>query len=152
MAADQFRDRRGRFASRKKITTNPEKHQAEIDHSYVQNVWTEEECCQTVDESWMAGRRVVEFAVLVEGLKYCKSCRLGPIPLTSENIVGELKKGLGGYLYVKCLIADCGSVNCIPYGKIVKGSKQGSSTFAVNTKLGTGRFCFLMYLDFCLNI
>ena len=139
--AELTRDRRGRFASCKKKTT-PHKsetsYDVRVDHSYVTTDFVEVESSRTVDDSWKEGRRVVEFAVLVEGLKFCKLCRLGPIPLSMENVIGELKKGLGGYLYVKCLNIDCGHVNCVAYGKLVKGSKQGASSFAVNTKLGTG--------------
>ena len=30
------------------------------------------------------------------------------------NIVGEMKRGLGGYIYVKCQNVDCGEINCVP--------------------------------------
>jgi hypothetical protein len=60
---------------------------------------------KNVNRDWR-GRRVMELPVLLEGLKTCTSCRLGPIPLYTENIVGERRRGLGGYLYVKCLNPD----------------------------------------------
>ncbi|XP_060584334.1 uncharacterized protein LOC132740453 [Ruditapes philippinarum] len=135
--AEQTRTRRGRFASLKKEPAKQKAYELKEEHSYVATDYVEVESCKTVDGSWKEGRRVVDFAVLLEGLRFCKSCRLGPIPLTIENVIGELKKGLGGYLKVKCLNSDCGHVNCIAYGKLVKGSKQGATTFAVNTKLGT---------------
>lgn len=49
-------------------------------------------------------------------LKVCKKCRLGPIPFTFHNIIGELQKGLAGYLYVACQNPECGLINMVPYG------------------------------------
>ncbi|KAL4236486.1 hypothetical protein ACF0H5_004872 [Mactra antiquata] len=143
--ADQKRDRRGRFATTSKRTSHKEckpDYQVDQDHNYVVNEFVE--VCSSGKErdrcGWKVGRRVVEFSVLVEGLKFCKMCRLGPIPLCEDSVVGELKKGLGGYLYVKCLNCDCNHVNCVPYGTLVQGAKERftkPSSFAVNTKLGT---------------
>lgn len=92
-------------------------------------------------ESWREGRRIVEFGVILNNsLKSCLSCKLGPIPLTYLNIVGELRQGLGGYLYVKCLNAEYGHVNLVPYAKthIIKSEKPEMPCFAIDTKLGTG--------------
>lgn len=50
--------------------------------------------------SWKVGRRVIEYDCLFSGLKFCQSCLLGPVPITYDSVVGELKEGLGGYLYV----------------------------------------------------
>ena len=88
---------------------------------------------------WRVGRRIVELEILLSALSSCKFCRLGPIPLTLFNIIGELKKGLGGYLYVKCQNAECNGVNIVPYGKTHHMKQKGSPCFAVNTKLGTGK-------------
>lgn len=49
-------------------------------------------------EGWKEGRQIMELGVLLSELKVCKKCRLGPVPLTYHNIIGELKKGLAGYL------------------------------------------------------
>jgi hypothetical protein len=72
---------------------------------------------------------------------YCSECFLGPIPLTIHTVVGELKKGLGGYLYVRCQNVDCGHINIAPYGKTrhQKDRTVGMPCFDVNTKLGTGK-------------
>ena len=88
--------------------------------------------------NWKEGRRVVEFGVLLSKLQVCEKCRLGPVPLTYSNITGELKKGLGGYLYVKCQNIDCGHINCVPYGATYRRKVTGMPCFSVNTKLGTG--------------
>ncbi|XP_045176109.2 uncharacterized protein LOC123536767 isoform X2 [Mercenaria mercenaria] len=92
------------------------------------------------DESWKVGRRLVEWDVLLDNLKYCKKCKLGPVPLTINTIQGELQKGLGGYLYVKCENPDCEYINRAAYGKTYHqtAERRGMSRFAVNTKLGTG--------------
>lgn len=86
-------------------------------------------------ESLREGRRIVEFGVLLNSLKNCKSCKLGPKPLAYLNIVRELRKGLGGFLYVKCLNAECGHVNLVPYGKthIMKSKKPGMPCVVINT-------------------
>ncbi|KAL4220167.1 hypothetical protein ACF0H5_020576 [Mactra antiquata] len=49
----------------------------------------------------------------------------------------ELKRGLSGYLYVKCSYQECGHVNKVPYGKIHRVKGTGAPCFVVNTKLGT---------------
>ena len=85
------------------------------------------------------GRRIVDFGVLLSALSSCKFCKLGPIPLTFYSVFGELKKGLGGYLYVKCQNLDCNQVNIVPYGKTHHMKKKGTPCFSVNTKLGTGK-------------
>jgi len=76
-------------------------------------------------------------------LQSCKACRLGPVPLTYDSVVGELQRGLWGYLYVKCSNIECAEINIVPYGKTHRtpGSK-GIPSFAVNTKLGTGKLFF----------
>jgi len=51
---------------------------------------------------------------LLEGLRFCVQCKLGPIPLTFFNIVGELRKGLSGYFYVGCENPECHAVNRVP--------------------------------------
>ncbi|XP_056009475.1 uncharacterized protein LOC130051527 [Ostrea edulis] len=91
-------------------------------------------------EGWKEGQRIIEFGTLVEALESCRQCRLGPLSLSASNIVGELQKGLGGYLYVKCLNPECGEVNTIPYGQThrEKAGKAGMPCFVINTKLGTG--------------
>ena len=63
------------------------------------------------------------------------------MPLTCLNIVGELRKGLGGYLYVKCLNVECGEVNLVPYGKTHrnKENKAEMPSFVINTELGIGK-------------
>ncbi|WAR24663.1 hypothetical protein MAR_038332, partial [Mya arenaria] len=95
---------------------------------------------QNVDRSgWRIGRRIVEVGFLLEQLQYYCECRLGPVPLTFDNVVGELKKGLGGYLYVRCQNHDCLAINRVPYGKTHRVKKRGMPCFAANTKLGTGR-------------
>ena len=84
------------------------------------------------------GRRLVEWEVLLENLRHCKNCRLGPVPLTINSIKGELQKGLSGFLYVEC--ENCGFVNSAAYGKThrIATTSQGMPCFTVNTKLGTG--------------
>lgn len=87
---------------------------------------------------WKHGRRIVDFDVLLSGLKSCEKCNLGPVPLTYFNILGELKKGLGGYLYVQCERSDCRHINRVAYGRTYRKKKKGMPRFSVNTKLGTG--------------
>lgn len=94
-------------------------------------------------EGWKEGRRLVEFFVLLSSLKTCTFCRLGPVPLTVYSIIGEMKKGLGGYLYVRCMNPDCGQVNIAPYGKTHRQKKKGMPCFVANTKLGTCKYICL---------
>lgn len=89
---------------------------------------------------WREGRRIVEFHVLLSTLKTCKFCRLDLVPLTIYNVIGEMKKGLRGYLYVKCMNPDCGQVNVAPYGKTHHLKKRDMSCFVANTKLGTCKY------------
>ena len=39
------------------------------------------------------------------------------MPLTFNSINGDLQKGLGGLVYVKCQNIDCEFVNTVAYGK-----------------------------------
>jgi hypothetical protein len=50
---------------------------------------------QNLTQQWKIGRRIIELGVLVEKfyLKFCKSCRLGPVPLTLYSVQKEIKKG-----------------------------------------------------------
>ncbi|KAK3085406.1 hypothetical protein FSP39_002859 [Pinctada imbricata] len=86
---------------------------------------------------WTVGRRTVEWAVFVERLKQCKRCKCGPLYLTHTTIKGEMKLGLGGFLYVQC--QQCLMLNRIPCGKVHREEgKRGMPSFCVNTKLGSG--------------
>ncbi|XP_021370034.1 uncharacterized protein LOC110461074 [Mizuhopecten yessoensis] len=151
------RDLSGRFKRLASKIRPVKKWQVLIDHDYSGGHFCKGEgSCENDDchlfnniklgkhpelSGWKDGRRIVEFDVLLSNLSSCKSCRLGPIPLTSLNIVGELRKGLSGYLYVKCQNPDCGAVNKAPYGKThhIKSTQS----------LSVGHVCkyILHYLD-----
>ena len=64
---------------------------------------------------------------MLSALKFCKSCKLRPVPLAYYNVVGELKCELGGiYLpYVKCLNTDCGVVKLCPIWKNPSYERNG---------------------------
>ena len=89
---------------------------------------------------WKVGRRIVEWNVLLDNLQSCPVCRMGPIPLTKDSLVGELQKGLSGYIYVRCGNNDCQAVVRAAYGKTHHMKKKGMPCFVVNTKLGTGNY------------
>lgn len=91
------------------------------------------------DDNWKEGKRIVEFGVLLSNLRHCEACRHGPVALTYDSVVGELQKGLGGYLYVKCSNNDCNHVSRVPFGSTHRVKKLGMPCFAINTKLGTGK-------------
>lgn len=74
------------------------------------------------------------FSVVVN-LHACQQCRLGPVPLTMNNVFGELKKGFSRYLYVQGMNVDCRFVNCVAYRETHRVRKRGMPCFAVNTKL-----------------
>ena len=143
--------RRGRPALKKNNDSLDE--QIVIDHNYVIGHFHDENqdkcdlCCpgfsslhssakiQTKD--WRRGRRVVEWASLLEGLQLCTNCRLGPLLFTQQHVIGEMKMGLGGYLYIQC--GHCGSTNRVAYGNTyIDHKRRGQRNFTVNTKLGAG--------------
>ena len=150
------RNVRGQFrkvksASRKKTKAS---ESVIIDHTYNGHLVCEgTDCCvddclsdlhlklpKSVNRSgWRVGRRIIELGVLLDNLAYCQKCRLGPVPLTSYSVVGELRKGLSGYLYVRCQNVDCMHVNRVTYGKTHRVSKRGMPCFSANTKLGVGK-------------
>jgi len=141
------RDERGRFAKKTKSKRRAVQSKVIVDHNYISGHYCSgPECeCQPklakhVSKSgWKVGRRIVEFDVLLSGLKTCKFCGLGPVPLTLYSVVGELQRGLGGFLYVRCSNIDCEQVNIVPYGKTHRqGKTKGIPCFVANTKLGTG--------------
>lgn len=145
----KVRDKTGRY--KKIVNSRRIKKQSNVieDHNYVgAHLCNGQDCeCQpklpknVSRMGWKTGRRIVEFDVLLSGLKSCKFCSLGPVPLTLFNIVGELQRGLGGYLYVKCTNNDCEEINIVPYGKTHRREKsKGIPSFVVNTKLGTGMY------------
>ncbi|XP_076081172.1 uncharacterized protein LOC143052096 [Mytilus galloprovincialis] len=88
--------------------------------------------------TWSSGRRLVEWAVLLDNLKFCKQCNMGPLLLTDDFVKGEMKCGLSGYLYVQC--SSCMELNRVPYGSQhrdpSKPKAKGMPSFSVNTKLG----------------
>ena len=88
--------------------------------------------------SWSSGRRLVEFSVLMENLRCCQTCLLGPLLLSHQTVKGEMKCGLGGYLYVQC--TACLELNRVAYGSTHKTTPnaKGMPSFSVNTKLGAG--------------
>ena len=151
-----IRNWRGRFVKKAASRKPRNKSSVQIEHNYsVGNVCDKNDCqkdqcsmhpdilkAKNVSaDGWRSGRRIIELEVLLSSLKYCQVCRLGPVPLTSYNIIGEMRRGLSGYIYVKCQNPDCGEINRVPYGKThrLKKSKPGMPCFAVNTKLSTGK-------------
>ena len=122
------RDPSGRYAKKNAVRKKRIRSSIQIEHNYcVGSVCDGNECRDDLcamhpplksknirADGWKFGRRVVELDVLLSSLKYCRACRLGPVPLTYYNIVGEKKRGLGGYIYVKCQNVDCGEINCVP--------------------------------------
>ena len=93
---------------------------------------------------WRNGRRIIEWGVLLDSLKHCHSCKLGPIPLTVFNLAGEEQRGLGGYLYVQCQNPSCLTINRVPYGKTHRSKGgQGRPCFSINSKLGLGKCKYL---------
>jgi len=52
--------------------------------------------------------------------------------------VGELQRGLGGFLYLRCLNIDCEQVNIVSMKNQRPGKTKGIPCFVANTKLGTG--------------
>ena len=136
-----FRDVKGRVSTKCKRKTGKSQLASHlIDHDYVgNNVGCNVEV-ETRDKKWKIGRRHVEFDMLLTNLNACEQCFLGPIPLMSYNVLSEVQKGLGRYLYVECQL--CGHVNKAAYGKTHHVKDRGMPWFVVNTKLGTGKFSF----------
>ena len=150
----EARDKRGRFASFKtaKSVKKPRKPYCR-DHDYAsKGSSTPKQTAAKPDQlhlpgnasrdGWKVGRRLIELRVLLDNLEYCGNCRLGPVPLTKHSVVGELRKGLSGYLYVKCDNIDCEHVNRVAYGKTHRVKGKGMPCFAVNTKLGIGNYVY----------
>ena len=150
-----FRDNHGVFRKCKVIKTAPTHTSLITDHNYTDTSLCDLHACErdnctanfhlklpkgVIKDGWREGRRVVELGVLMDNLKVCQSCKLGPVPLTHYNIIGELQKGLSGYLYIVCQNPDCQFINRVAYGKMHHIKKHGMPCFAVNTKLGTGMY------------
>ena len=57
---------------------------------------------------WKERKRIVEFHVLLLS---------EPVPLTFDNVIGEMQKGLGGYLDVACQNPECCFVITVHCGK-----------------------------------
>ena len=88
---------------------------------------------------WLEGRRVIEFEVLLNGLKKCGNTDCGN-RLTLFNIVWETIYGLGSILHITC--DACRTVNMIPTGKRHSASENSTTMrcFDVNTKLAMGKY------------
>jgi len=99
------RDKRGRFVKKVKSERKVVRSKVIIDHNYTSGHYCSgPECeCQPklakhVSKSdWKVGRRIVEFDVLLTGLKTCKLCGLGPVQLKLYSVVGVLQRGLAGF-------------------------------------------------------
>jgi len=125
-------DKKGRFKAKTRKKSGKKSSNIIVEHNYADILsickcrTPKETCTQNCPvfshrkqtngflERWH-GRRVIERDVLLIYLQYCQHYRLGPVPLTYDNVVGELQKGLGGYLHVMCLNVECGAVNKVPY-------------------------------------
>jgi hypothetical protein len=148
----KVRDRKGRYKAKNKRKLRKECNIL-VDHNYphvlsicnckIGNCPIFEHRKKGSAGGWRKGRRVIEFDVLVRNLAHCKECRLGPLLLTSDNVVGELQKGLGGYLYVMCSNWECRAVNLVSYGTTHHNKTKGMPCFEINTKLGFGNYHFL---------
>lgn len=156
------RDKRGRFSKTLQETSEPAvAENIEIDHNYgvghlcIAGATGCAVCCPGIDKllgstkintstSWHSGRRLVEWGTLLDHLKFCSRCYNGPLILSHETIKGEMKCGLGGYLYIQC--TSCQELNRVPYGSTHKEnpSSKGMPSFCVNTKLGAGKKQFSM--------
>lgn len=151
------RDKRGRFSKTLQETSEPAvAENIEIDHNYgvghlcIAGATGCAVCCPGIDKllgstkintstSWHSGRRLVEWGTLLDHLKFCSRCYNGPLILSHDTIKGEMKCGLGGYLYIQC--TSCQELNRVPYGSTHKEnpSSKGMPSFCVNTKLGAGK-------------
>ena len=166
------RNKLGQFTSNSKRTHRHKTQRKndtciKIDHNYVGGHMCSGISCKSPDcltpvlaklkgvdfDGWREGRRIVEWLVLLENLKFCHSCKLGPVPLTLYNVVGERQRGLGGYLYVVCQNPSCMAVNRVAYGKTHHQKKKGMPCFVVNTKLGMSEylFCYLRLIRVILH-
>ena len=89
--------------------------------------------------SWDEGRRVLELGFLAEGLRACKDCSN---PLELANTLSEKRYGLGSVLHISC---SCGQLNTISTGKSHRSAsaRRGLPIYDVNTKLATGKKCFI---------
>lgn len=157
------RDTQGRFCliKRKKCRPALKKYEQNInehimiDHNYSighyhdHNEDSSDLCCpgfsslrsstKIETKDWKLGRRVVEWASLLNDLQFCTHCRLGPLLFTPQHVKGEMKMGLGGYLFILC--SHCGSINRVAYGSTyTEHNRRGQRNFTVNTKLGAGTF------------
>ena len=155
------RNKRERFSRKSQPPTNQNKTETVIiDHNYVGNahICTAGAtgcpiCCPGIEKilhskkintttSWSFGRRLVEWSVLMDNLKSCQKCLLGPLLLSHQTVKGEMKCGLGGFLFVQC--SSCQDLNRVAYGSTHKTSPhcKGMPSFSVNTKLGAGNYTF----------
>lgn len=104
------------------------------DHSYAAYSSRVKQQKSSSYDGWKIGRRVVELAVLAEGLRSCKGCGER---LNIEDAVNESKFGLGGCLHVRC--RDCRQENSVPLGKrhaTVNGQRK---IWDINSKVAVGR-------------
>ena len=154
-APTKSRTKKGVFKKSPRLSSLPNvpDHDIATEHNYVLGHTCDseigcEQCCPGISklinskkintDSWKFGRRVIELDVLVRNLKSCHKCKMGPLYLTESSIKGEMKLGLGGYLYVQC--SNCLFINRMEYGKTHKlQKKRGMPNFCINTKLGTGK-------------
>lgn len=160
------RDEKGRFCRKKKQTVEDKQQKPQeiidIDHNYVgggheciENSTGCPICCPRIGQfigsskintqsDWSSGRRVIEWQVLLENLHHCHFCSLGPLILSTDTVKGEMKCGLGGYIYVQC--CSCLELNRVPYGSTHKETpnNRGMPSFSVNTKLGAGEGFFIL--------
>ncbi len=123
-----------------------------LDHDYINKCGGQDattrvkqylkESNKKINLDWREGRYIIELGELLDNLRYCQHCGLGPVPLTSSNLIAEMPCGLGGYFYVLCTNISCQKVNRAAYGKTHRTAKTGMPSFAINTKLGLGKIIF----------
>ncbi|XP_062576921.1 uncharacterized protein LOC134267321 isoform X2 [Saccostrea cucullata] len=121
----------GRFV--KKGTMNRRLNMMKIREATVtQNVaQTEGHTCESNDESWRKGRRIVELDHMAKQMN-CWDCGH---TLTLNNIVNERRQGFASNLTITC---ECGVLNEVTTGKSHRVNKRGPAVFDINTKAALG--------------
>lgn len=127
----------GRFV--KKGTMNRRLNMMKIREATVtQNVaQTEGHTCESNDESWRKGRRIVELDHMAKQMN-CWDCGH---TLTLNNIVNERRQGFASNLTITC---ECGVLNEVTTGKSHRVNKRGPAVFDINTKAALAEVCFIV--------
>lgn len=85
--SDKARDKLGRFVKKRSYLVDVSSKRVIIEHNYISGIYFDDEsrdgsakdCTKSINSDWKSSRRVIEISMLLNSLRACEKCKLGPV-------------------------------------------------------------------------